>query len=49
VLDSRGGVTAIEREYARSQRQTVLRAVSARVVGLFEAVMPGQTGVPQGL
>jgi hypothetical protein len=49
VLDSRGGVAAVEREYARSRRQSVLRAISAGIAALFEVVMPGQTRVPQGL
>ena len=49
ILDRSGNVKAIEREYARSQRQSVWRAFSARIAGLFETVMPGQTRVPQGL
>ena len=46
VLDDRGGVAAIEREYARSHRQLVLRAISARIGGLFETVIAGQRAVP---
>ena len=49
VLDDRGGVAAIEREYARSRRQQVWRAIGVRVAALFEAFMPEQTRVPQGM
>jgi hypothetical protein len=49
VLDSRGGVAAVERDYARSRRQAMWRAIGARVTAFLDAVLPGQTGVPQGL
>ena len=49
VLDKRDGVAAVEREYARSQRQSMWRAIGARVAALVDSVTAGQTGVPQGL
>jgi hypothetical protein len=47
VLDSRGGVAAIEREYARSQRKSIWRAVSARVAAFVDSIAPAQSGVAQ--
>ena len=49
VLEPRGSVEAVEREYARSQRQSVWRALVDRVATLFDTIRPEQTGVPQGL
>jgi len=43
VLDRTGSVTRIERDYARSRRQPVLRAVSVGVAALFDTFMPGRT------
>ena len=49
VLDSRGGVAAVERDYARSRRRSAWRAIAARVGAYLDTVLPGQTGVAQGL
>jgi len=49
VLDRTGSVQTIEREYARARRRSIWRGMSARVAALVDVVMPGQTGVPQGL
>ena len=49
VLDRTGSVQTIEREYARARRKSIWRGMSARVAALVDVVMPGQTGVPQGL
>ena len=49
VLDRTGSVTTIEREYARSRRNSIWRGMSARIAALVDVVMPGQAGVPQGL
>ena len=48
VLDN-GDVAAIERDYARSQRKAMWRAMSAKVAALVESFSPAQSGVAQGL
>jgi hypothetical protein len=47
VLDSRGGVAAIEREYGRSQRTSVWRAMSARVAAFLDSIASAQSRVAQ--
>ncbi|HUQ89141.1 MAG TPA: hypothetical protein VM096_16400 [Vicinamibacterales bacterium] len=47
VLDSRGGVAAVEREYARAKRTSVWHAMSARIAALIDSFTPAQSGVPE--
>ena len=49
VLDGRDGVAGVEREYARSQRQSRWRTIRARATALLDSMTPGETRVPQGL
>ena len=47
VLDSRGGVAAIEREYARAQRKSIWRAMSARVTAFVDSFSPARSEVAE--
>jgi len=47
VLDSRGGVAAIEREYARAQRMSMWRAMAARVTRWVDSFSPAQSEVAE--
>jgi len=47
VLDSRGGVAAIEREYARAQRMSMWRAMAARVTQWVDSFSPAQSEVAE--
>jgi len=49
VLDRTGSVTKIERDYARSRRISIWRAMSARVTALVDAFSPAQSGVAESL
>ena len=47
VLDPSGSVSRIEREYARSQRGSMLRAMTLRVAAFVEAMTPRRTEAAQ--
>jgi len=49
VLDRTGSVTRVEREYARSQRGSMFRAVALRFASFVEAMSPRRNEVAQGL
>jgi hypothetical protein len=49
VLDRTGSVTRIEREYARSQRGSTIRAMALRFSVFVEAMSPRRTEATQGL
>lgn len=49
VVDPRGSVTKIEREYARSQRGSTIRAVALRFAVFVEAMSTRRNEVAQGL
>jgi len=47
VLDSRGGVAAVEQEYARAQRTSIWRAMAARVTRWVDSFSPAQSEVAE--
>jgi hypothetical protein len=47
VLDRSGSVARIEREYARSQRGSTLRAMTLRFAALVEALTPRRNEAAQ--
>ena len=49
VLDRSGSVARVEREYARSQRGSMFRAVALRFASFVEAMSPRRNEVAQGL